>query len=99
MKILVNKMTMADYRELVTALGDEAEYVMVPGTVPDLQFQGVYIDKAKTKIAVPWPVERPMDAQKDFADAQCGGGFPVETIIKEVNREGLYLVEGNDLCH
>jgi hypothetical protein len=76
-KIQVKRLDIEDYNELVRKLGSGAKFVEVPSQTHHAFFRGVYTNFLMTSIAVPWPVNRPMEHQEIFAEEKnCG--FPSE---------------------
>lgn len=94
MKVQVKRQTMAKYRELVELLGAAAEFEdAVPATLPGVHFKGVYTDHFKNEVVVAWPIDRPPEAQDDFAKKYCLGGEPVAEMEREVKKSHLSLVK------
>lgn len=99
MKIKVKRVSTTKYKEILAELGKHAEEVVVPGTIPGVQFKGVYTDHLKNEIVVKWPVDRTITDQENFANEYCMGGWPTEEINKEIDKKNLYIIEGNECKH
>lgn len=99
MKVKVKRVSTLKYKEIVEELGKNAEEVVVPGTIPGVQFKGVYTNHHRNEIVVKWPVDRPKEAQEAFANEYCLGGWPTEEIHRDVDKKNLYILEGNECKH
>lgn len=83
--IKVLRMTRHDYDDLVQSWGSKARFLDVPSTLgADVKFRGCYVDATCKSIAVPWPIDRPDFAQREFAETyKCG--WPVDEFeLKEL---------------
>lgn len=93
MKIKVTRRTMKRYKEIVEDLGTRAIFTEVPATCDGVKFRGVFTDSSKTEVIVSWPVDRPKEAQEQFAKDVCLGGEPVKEFEKENDWKHLTLAE------
>lgn len=96
MKVQVKLTTMTKYRELANQRGLNAEYIEVPATSPGIKFRGIYSDSSKKEVTVAWPIDRPQEAQDEFAKDVCMGGRPVKEFEQPVDRKGLSLVQKDE---
>lgn len=96
MKVKVSRMTRKAYDELVKSLGPGATFIEIPATVPDIGFQGVFTNALKHTVAIPWPVDRPDHAQRDFAETYCQGGFPVDFFERKRNHNFKFVKGGKE---
>lgn len=92
--VKIKRTVMSQYKEIVKRLGSEAEFIIVPATVPGVTFRGVYTDSRKQEAVVSWPVDRPADAQTAFAKEFCFGGEPVEEVHREIKPHNLSVING-----
>jgi hypothetical protein len=98
MRIPVTRAHKDRYEDVVYKNGKEAQYVEVPGILPDgketnaLKFKGIYVDHRRQEILVKWPVDRPPGAQEAFAKEHCFGAFPAEYFDRVKRESGLSAV-------
>ncbi len=93
MNIKVTRKTMSKYKELVAKLGERAVFTEVPATCDGVKFKGVFTDHSKTEVVVSWPVDRPKEAQEQFAKDVCLGGEPVQEFEKQTDWKHLTIAE------
>lgn len=79
MIIKVERMTKTEWNLLFAKITSRSktgpETMLVPSTVEGVAFKGIY-DRATDRIAIAWPVDRPPEAQKEFAQKVTRGGEP-----------------------
>jgi hypothetical protein len=79
------------YKDLV--LRREVKNIQVPFTVPGIYAVGIYSPSTK-QIMIAWPVDRPFEAQEEFAKKFTFGAFPVDEMYYEPPKSHLSLVKG-----
>lgn len=91
MKVKIKLVPMPTWKEARAKMPSEPLYD-IPATIPGIMFKGFYSDLSRNEILVAWPVDRPQEAQEEFAKKICLGGWPVQEMERKVNRQGLSVI-------